>query len=333
MDETTRRLTLATEQHQLLAEIAQKNGAQEAGNGQADIAGHLQAQTDTVRGAAGAANGFPELAAPHLVLASPVGIAVTSGRDTHIASERHLAFTSGKEVSVAAGASLFASIRQSLRLFVQKAGMKMVAAAGDIDLQALSDNIKLLAKLEISHTANRITISAKEEVVINGGGSYAKFADGSIEMGTSGAFVAHAAKHSLPTAKNVSMAMAMPPVADIAGKGHGVLHLGTHSAAAGKTGGGLPYKLYKDGAVIDQGQLDQQGNVSFKHELESEAKYELELANGQRFDIDAGSHEAQHEMNAGMGFHGYTNSGGSLSERYSSLEEDRLLADPMLDTP
>jgi type VI secretion system secreted protein VgrG len=333
MGETARRLTLAAEQHQLLAEIAQKNGAHEAGNSQADVAAYIQAQTDAVGGTAGTANGFPELAAPHLVLASPVGIATTSGRDTHIASERHTAITSGKEVSVVAGASLFASVRQSFRLFVQKAGMKMVAAAGDIDMQALTDNIKLLAKLEISHTANRITISAKEEVVINGGGSYAKFAAGSIEMGTSGSFVAHAAKHSLPTAKSANMAMTMPPVADLAGKGHGVLHLGTHSAAAGKVGTGLPYKLYKDGAVIDHGQLDQQGNVSFKHELESEAKYELELANGQRFDIDAGSHEEQHEMSAAMGFHGYTNSGGSLSEHHSPLEEDRVLADPTLDIP
>jgi len=333
MGETSRRITLATEQHQLLAETAQKNGAHDAGNSQADVAAHLQTQTDAVRGGAAAASGFPELASPHLVLASPVGIATASGRDTHIASERHTAITSGKDVSVVAGTSLFASIRQTFRLFVHKAGMKMVAAAGDIDLQALSDNIKLLAKLEISHTANRITISAKEEVVINGGGSYAKFAAGSIEMGTSGTFVAHAAKHSLPPAKSVNMAMTMPPVVDVVGKGHGVLHVGTHSAAAGKMGGALPYKLYKDGAVIDQGQLDQQGNVTFKHELESESKYQLELANGQRFNIDSGSHSEQHEMSAGMGFHGYTNNGGSLSEHHASLEEDRLLADPTADTP
>ena len=339
MGETARRLTLASEQHQLLAEIAHKNGAHDAGNSQTDVAALLQTQTEAVRGAAragtgaGAASGFPELSAPHLVLASPVGIAAASGGDTHIASAGHTAITSGTDISVAAGANFFASIRQTFRLFVQKAGMKLIAGAGDIDVQALSDGIKLLAKLEISQQANRITISAKEEVVINGGGSYARFAAGSIEMGTSGSFVAHAAKHSLPTAKSVNMAMTMPPVFDVAGKGHGVLHVGSHAAAAGKTGGGLPYKLYKDGAVIDQGQLDQQGNVTFKHELESKAKYQLELANDQRFNIDASSRDEQHEISAGMGFHGYTNSGGSLSEHHSPLEEDRLLADPTLDTP
>ena len=45
--------------------------------------------------------------------------------------------------------------------------------------------------------------------MINGGGSYAKFAAGSIEIGTSGSFVAHAAKHSLPIAKSMNIAVAI----------------------------------------------------------------------------------------------------------------------------
>jgi type VI secretion system secreted protein VgrG len=81
----------------------------------------------------------------------------------------------------------------------------MVAAAGDIDVQALSNSIKVLAKLDITQSANRITISAKEELVINGGGSFAKFKAGSIELGTSGTFTAHAATHSLPGPKTLSV--------------------------------------------------------------------------------------------------------------------------------
>ncbi|MDN4053305.1 type VI secretion system tip protein TssI/VgrG [Massilia sp. YIM B02763] len=205
MGETSRRLTLAAEQHRSLAEIAQNNGAHDAGNSQINVAAPLKTQTEEVRGAAGGTNGFPELTAPHLVVASPAGIATTSGLDTHIASDRHTAITSGKDVSVVAGTSLFASIRQTFRLFVQKAGMKLIAASGDIDIQALSNSIKLLAKLEISQEANRITISAREEVVINGGGSYAKFRAGAIEFGTAGSFTAHAATHSFTSAKHIGI--------------------------------------------------------------------------------------------------------------------------------
>jgi len=331
MGETSHRLTLAGEQHQLLAELAQKNGAQDAADNQGDVAAALQSQNDTIQGGAAKAGEFPELARPHLVLASPAGLATTTAGDTHIASSRHTAITTGKNLSLAAGASLFASIRQSFRLFVQKAGMKLVAATGDIDVQALTDGIKLLAKLEISQQANRITISAKEEIVINGGGSYAKFAAGAIELGTSGTFIAHAATHSLPGAKNADMSMTMPPVTDVVGKGRGVFHLGTHPAAGGTTWVGLPYKFYKDGAEIEQGKLDDKGNVVFKHELESGSQYKLELANGQCFKIDASADRAQHELNAGVGFHGYNNPGGSLSQHHPSIEDDRILSDPTMD--
>jgi type VI secretion system secreted protein VgrG len=83
--------------------------------------------------------------------------------------------------------------------------MKMVAAAGDIDVTTLKDSINLLAKLNITHTADRVMITAKEEVVINGGGSYVKYNAGGIEHGTNGIYVAYAATHSLPGPKNRSV--------------------------------------------------------------------------------------------------------------------------------
>jgi type VI secretion system secreted protein VgrG len=328
MDETTRRLALAGEQHQLLAEIAQKNGAQEPVDNQDAVASVLQAQTDSVKGQDSKAGGFPELAKPHLVLASAAGIATTTTSDTHIASDRHTALTTGKSLSLGVGTHFFASVRQSLRLFVQKAGMKMVAAAGDIDLQALSDNIKLLAKLEITHTANRITISAKEEVVINGGGSYVKFAAGGIEHGTNGTFVAHAAHHSLVNAKNMDMAVTMPPVADVQRKGRAVLHLGSHAQTAGRASAGMPFKLLKDGALVEQGHIDDKGNIQFAHELDATSQYKVELPTGQSFDIAASAYAEQHEQNAGVGYHGYENPGGALTDDEQSLDQDRIEANP-----
>jgi len=328
MDETTRRLVLAAEQHQLLAEIAQKNGAQEPVENQDAVAAMLKSQNDVIKGQDSKPGSFPELAKPHLVLASAAGIATTTTGDTHISSDRHTAFTTGKSFSLAVGTHFFASVRQSLRLFVQKAGMKMVAAAGDIDLQALSDNIKLLAKLEITHTANRITISAKEEVVINGGGSYVKFAAGGIEHGTNGSFIAHAKHHSLTTAKNVEMAINMPPVTDVLSKGRAALHIGSHAETAGRASAGLPFKLFKDGALVEQGHFDDKGNIQFAHALEAAAKYKVELPTGQSFDIAASAYEEQHELNAGLGYHGYENPGGALTDDEHSLNQDRIDASP-----
>jgi type VI secretion system secreted protein VgrG len=206
--------------------------------------------------------------------------------------------------------------------------MKMVASAGDIDLQALSDSIKLLAKLEITHTANRITISAKDEVVINGGGSYVKFAAGGIEHGTNGNFVAHAAHHSFVNAKNMEMAVSMPPVVDVLGKGRGALHVGSHAETAGRSSAGMPFKLFKDGAMVEQGQIDDKGNIQFAHELDASAEYKVELPTGQSFEIAASAYTEQHEQNAGVGYHGYENPGGALTDDEHSLDQDRIDANP-----
>jgi type VI secretion system secreted protein VgrG len=202
--EASHRLAAASEAHRDLADLAKQNGSQEPGVSQTDIANELQKQAESITGTKGSGS-FPELSQPHLVLASPAGIATTTAGDTHITSDRHTSITTGKSFSLAAGSNLFASVRQAVRLFVQNAGIRMVAAAGNIDVQALSNSINLLAKLDITQTANRITISAKEELVINGGGSYAKFAAGSIELGTSGSFTAHATTHSLLNAKSMSV--------------------------------------------------------------------------------------------------------------------------------
>jgi type VI secretion system secreted protein VgrG len=324
MDETSRRLVLSTEQHQLLAEIAQKNGAQEPADNQDDVAAVLQIQNDSISGSGAASGNFPELSKPHLVLASAAGIAMSCVGDTHVASDRHTALTSGKSLSLAAGTHLFVSIRQTFRLFVQKAGMKLIAAAGNIDLQALSDSIKLLAKLEITQTANRITINAKEEILINGGGSYVKFAAGGIEHGTNGTFVAHAASHSLVNAKNMEMAIKMPPVADVLHKGQAAFNIGSHAETIGRASAGMPFKLFKEGALVEQGKIDEKGNIEFEHELDTNAAYKVELPTGQSFEVAPSTYAEQHEVNAGVGYHGYENPGGIFSDDDISLQQDRI---------
>jgi type VI secretion system secreted protein VgrG len=172
------------------------------------VAEALKAQHEAIQGNSAGTKGqkFPELSDPHLVLSSPAGIATTTAQSTHIASDAHTAITSGKSLSITTGDGFFASVANAFRLFVQKAGMKLVAAAGDIDVQALTDSIHLLAKLNITQTANHIVINAKEDIVINGGGSYVKLSASGIEHGTKGDFVAHAANHSFTDPKSLSQA-------------------------------------------------------------------------------------------------------------------------------
>jgi type VI secretion system secreted protein VgrG len=206
MGETIHRLTAAREMQEGQAELAEQNGCQDTQGQQADLAKTLKTQIDAIRGkdAGSKDSNFPECSEPYLVLTSPAGIAASTAQSTHIASDLNTAITTGKSFAIAAGDGFFASVRQTFRLFVQKAGMKLIAAAGDVDVKALTDNVNLLAKLSITHTANRIVINAKEDIVINGGGSYVKFSAAGIEHGTNGTFVAHAASHDLVSAKSMA---------------------------------------------------------------------------------------------------------------------------------
>jgi len=200
MGETLDRLTTAQHLHEALAKIAQQNKAQEEHGQQGNVAQELDAQNHAIRGPASTQDvPFPELSEPHLVLAGRAGIEMATPGTVHIATGQHAAITSDANLAIASGGSFFASVRDTLRLFVQRAGMKLVAAAGDIDLHALTQSINLLSQLEINLTTDTIHIRARKKVLLDGGGSYLKLEPGRIEHGTSGQWVVHASTHALPT--------------------------------------------------------------------------------------------------------------------------------------
>ncbi|RRH92486.1 type VI secretion system tip protein VgrG [Variovorax beijingensis] len=208
MPETLARLTEGRDLHESLGQAAQAAKAHEAGD-QDEVAKALKAQNDAIKGSGGdKAHGlFPEFQEPHLTLASPAGIQTTAQGSTHIVSGEHTAITSGAHTSVASGNSFLVSAKEAVRLSAARAGIRMTAAKEDIDITAMKASINALAKLNIKLEANRITITARDEVLINGGGSYTRWNANGIESGTNGQWRAHAASHSmvgpksLPTSK------------------------------------------------------------------------------------------------------------------------------------
>lgn len=198
MGETVARLTAARDQHEGLSDAATQAKAQDAGD-QNEVAKALKEQNDALKGSGGdkSRNQHPEYKEPHLTTASPVGIQSTTAGSTHHASNEHHAITSGAHTSVSAGKSFLASAKEAIKLFAYRAGMRLIAANSDIDIQALKQNIRVLAKLDITQQAENVTITAQNQVVVNGGGSYSKWQDGSIVHGTPGLWREHAARHSM----------------------------------------------------------------------------------------------------------------------------------------
>lgn len=270
--ETRQRLVEARDLHDAGAQEAQKNKAQE-GNDQAEVAKSLQEQNDAVKGE-GAANveagRFPELAQPHLVLASPAGIETTSQFSTHIASVEHTAITSGKHTSITSGDSLLGVALQAIKLFAAQKGIKIVAAQADIDIQALKTCINLLAKDEITLRADKITIEAKTELLVSGGGSYTRYKGGSIESGTTGPHVQRASVHSMVGPSSTSR----PSLPDGLKPGKGQLEL-THRYANNHGLKGADYKVTDSAGQVKTGTLDAQGFAAVSGLAPGGARIEL----------------------------------------------------------
>jgi len=288
LPETVARLTQARALHEGLGEAARAAGAHAAGD-QDEVTQALKAQNDAIRGSGGnAAQGeFPEFQQPHLTLASPAGIQSTAEGSTHIVSNEHTALTSGGHASLSAGKSLLVSAHNAVRMFAYKAGMRLVSAQAPVDIQALKHSVNLLAKMNIRLEANRITISAREEVMITGGSSYTRWSASGIESGTNGLWREHAASHSLvgpdnkpgPVLREPSVVLKETPAeTEIA---YSTQHV---PGPAPQLFAGQPYTLFKDGAEIKRGRFDEYGRLTIG-KAEKGARYQVRLFNGTVHDI------------------------------------------------
>ncbi|KAE8757954.1 type VI secretion system tip protein VgrG [Paraburkholderia madseniana] len=276
VDEVNLQLASAQDTAASLAQSAQTAGAQDGE--QKAVASTLKAQAKAIQGG-GALKQFEQ---PHLVMASPAGVATSTPEQIHLSSGKTTSVTTGEHVSISTGGGFFASARKAFRLFVTEAGMRLIAAAGDIDVKALKDSINLLAKLNVTVTATKITISAQQEVEINGGGSYTRWTAGQIKSGTSGGFEVHSASRIFTGPDSVSTPSipALPPEKEQLHFALGALPGEAHQFAS------EPYDLYKGGAKIGEGVTDEFGRVVVKdHELGTPA-YQVQLANGSHYDLN-----------------------------------------------
>ncbi|WP_439890907.1 type VI secretion system Vgr family protein [Ralstonia sp. 25C] len=199
MPESMARLTQAREQHEELAQLAQRHEAQTANLGQHDVAVGIKSQNDAIRGgAASPENEFPEMARPDLVLASAAGIASTAAESMHLASQNDHAITAGRDISLSGGRSLLVAVRSALSMFVEKLGLKLIAAAGKVQIAAQSDEMSLAAfkDMAITSTNGKIVLNAEKEVWIGVGGSYIRITGSGIENGTTGQILEKCAKWS-----------------------------------------------------------------------------------------------------------------------------------------
>jgi type VI secretion system secreted protein VgrG len=253
--ETQSRLEQAKQQHQSNSDLAQSHNAHAKDADQSEVDKAIQAQNKDVKGASTEEGKFPEFQAPHLVLASPAGIASTTPKTTHQASGEHHAITSAAHTSVSTGKSFLVAAKEAIRVFAYKAGIRLFAARGKVELEAQSNELKATAlkKITATSTAGSVYLTAPK-IVINGGGSFTIWDKNGITSGTSGAWTEYVGKVDSPPGK--SMATVMPKFEKPKNK----IELNYHWPDLEPVVG-APYLVVFDNGKEFKGKLDDKGHA------------------------------------------------------------------------
>jgi len=157
-----------------------------------------------------------ELAAPHIVISSPAGIALTTPGSTHMHTADNTAVTAGRHLSVSAGRSLLVSAMDKVSLFAHKMGMRFFAARGKLEIQAQSDDLDVIADkvLQIISAKESIKVMAATEVLLTAGGSYIKINGSGIEEGTPRDWIVRAAARQMTGPSSLNPTLPTLPFAD-----------------------------------------------------------------------------------------------------------------------
>jgi type VI secretion system secreted protein VgrG len=96
---------------------------------------------------------------PVIALSAPAGIAMTSQDNVAIGAQTHIDLLSVGNTQISVGKWLLARVSEGVSLFAHRAGIKLIAASGKLDLQTHGDDIELTS-------AKRIMLNATEEIVL-----------------------------------------------------------------------------------------------------------------------------------------------------------------------
>ncbi|OVZ80341.1 type IV secretion protein Rhs [Yersinia kristensenii] len=178
--------------------IKQANREMQALNNAAEAAkalvSDIQAQNNLLM------QSIADLQAAVLLASAPQGIAFTSGEHLQLTSTQNTMLTAGKHIDMGAMKNISMSAENELGLFAHKAGVRMIANLGDVEMHSRHNTLDMSAQKEltITSTDDEIVISTPKTLTVNGGGSYLKLSDSGIEHGSKGDLTMKVGEYLVP---------------------------------------------------------------------------------------------------------------------------------------
>ncbi|CAN7726287.1 DUF2345 domain-containing protein [Caballeronia sp. LjRoot31] len=162
--------------------LQQMQALAEAANAAQAIAADYEKQKTLLDGT------LKELKKAGILVSAPAGIALASGEHLQLSATDNLIATAGGNADIGVIKRFTVAAGEAVSLYAQRLGMKLFAAKGKVEIQAQSDEMRLLSdqNMTITSVNGRVTIEAKEELLLKCGGSYFRMSSTGIEDGTRG---------------------------------------------------------------------------------------------------------------------------------------------------
>lgn len=202
-------------------------------------------------------NSLSNLTASGMLLHAPQGIGIVSARALRIASgSESVGIMSGDNTDISAGQSFTVVAEETVSLLANGRGMQLLAAKGQVNIQAQSDTLSVNAQKDpdIQSSEGKVTISAEQELILTCGGAYIKLSGGNIELGCPGNILLKCTNVQKMGAASLNIA----PVEMPGGFGGGFIltdHEGTPQPST-------PYRITTADGDILQGVTDEKGKTA-----------------------------------------------------------------------
>ncbi|WP_404684861.1 type VI secretion system Vgr family protein [Raoultella terrigena] len=170
--------------------IAQLENALSIARRMSDAAETAQALPADIQSQVKLTDALKDLAQPGMVLNAPEGVSITSPQAVRMASgNASVGIMSQQNTDISALKRFTVAAGEAVSMLARKAGMKLFAAKGKVEIQAQDDALDAIAKKDVTVTSTegRVEITAAKDVVLkNLDGSFIQLQGKNIILGCEG---------------------------------------------------------------------------------------------------------------------------------------------------
>jgi type VI secretion system secreted protein VgrG len=130
-----------------------------------------------------------------VAVSAPAGIVLGSQASIALAAENHIDIASAQNVQLSTARKLLARAAESISLFAQKLHIKLIAASGNVQIEAHSANIEMLAAKQIILNGLEEIILRAPKITFETNGAKQTWGNGNIASQCVGIHTAQASKH------------------------------------------------------------------------------------------------------------------------------------------